>query len=246
MWQGSSWCNTRGPVLPQVTGPRCVRAPKYPGMTTTDELTDSQRELVQDAQLIQPRALLLSWRNDPDPVRRAMAAEAARRSEVTVDLRDDGLLWLINATVFHPRGFALAMDTETNQFSLLGDGSEPWRYGEDTATDALFAKAEAALGRARHDDRAARRAVREPAAPPAAAPTHQERHPSTQHVAQYFEYAHLPEHLQLISQPAAELADDMIAKLPDGPELTTGLRKLLEAKDCFVRAAVSAARAPKS
>jgi hypothetical protein len=24
--------------------------------------------------------------------------------------------------------------------------------------------------------------------------------------------------------------------LPDGPEKTTGLRKLLEAKDCFVRA----------
>ncbi|PRY56421.1 hypothetical protein B0I28_10970 [Glycomyces artemisiae] len=30
----------------------------------------------------------------------------------------------------------------------------------------------------------------------------------------------------------------MIAALPDGPELTAGLRKLLEAKDCFVRAAL--------
>lgn len=30
--------------------------------------------------------------------------------------------------------------------------------------------------------------------------------------------------------------------LPDGPELTAGLRKLLEAKDCFVRAAVDAHR----
>jgi hypothetical protein len=28
----------------------------------------------------------------------------------------------------------------------------------------------------------------------------------------------------------------MIKRLPDGPELTAGLRKLLEAKDCFVRA----------
>jgi hypothetical protein len=32
----------------------------------------------------------------------------------------------------------------------------------------------------------------------------------------------------------------MISTLPDGPELTAGLRKLLEAKDCFVRAAVAA------
>lgn len=30
----------------------------------------------------------------------------------------------------------------------------------------------------------------------------------------------------------------MVDQLPDGPELTAGLRKLLEAKDCFVRAAL--------
>jgi hypothetical protein len=30
----------------------------------------------------------------------------------------------------------------------------------------------------------------------------------------------------------------MISDLPDGPELSAGLRKLLEAKDCFVRAAL--------
>lgn len=34
------------------------------------------------------------------------------------------------------------------------------------------------------------------------------------------------------------VASTMIAHLPDGPELTAGLRKLLEAKDCFVRAAL--------
>lgn len=33
----------------------------------------------------------------------------------------------------------------------------------------------------------------------------------------------------------------IIANLPDGPELTSGLRKLLEAKDCFVRAALDIA-----
>ena len=64
------------------------------------------------------------------------------------------------------------------------------------------------------------------------------RHPSTSGIARYFEYAHLPERLQSVSRPCAELAEAMIAALPDGPELTTGLRKLLEAKDAFVRAAL--------
>ena len=35
----------------------------------------------------------------------------------------------------------------------------------------------------------------------------------------------------------------MAAQLPDGPELTAGLRKLLEAKDCFVRTAIAQERA---
>jgi hypothetical protein len=64
------------------------------------------------------------------------------------------------------------------------------------------------------------------------------RHPGTQHIARYFDYDHLPEHLQAVSQPCHDLAEQMIAELPDGPELTAGLRKLLEAKDCLVRAAL--------
>lgn len=64
------------------------------------------------------------------------------------------------------------------------------------------------------------------------------RHPGTTHVAQYFTYMHLPEHLRAVSENCAHLAEDMIRELPDGPELTAGLRKLLEAKDCFVRAAL--------
>lgn len=65
-----------------------------------------------------------------------------------------------------------------------------------------------------------------------------ERHPSTTHLARYFAYDHLPERLQEISRPCGELAEAMIDALPDGPELTAGLRKLLEAKDAFVRAAL--------
>ncbi|MGW6498559.1 hypothetical protein [Nonomuraea angiospora] len=64
------------------------------------------------------------------------------------------------------------------------------------------------------------------------------RHPGTVAIARYFEYAHLPQHLQAVSKPCHDLAEQMIRELPDGPELTAGLRKLLEAKDCFVRAAL--------
>lgn len=52
----------------------------------------------------------------------------------------------------------------------------------------------------------------------------------------YFSFAHLPEKLQEVSAPIWELAHDMDTTLPDGPEKSAGLRKLLEAKDCFVRA----------
>lgn len=68
------------------------------------------------------------------------------------------------------------------------------------------------------------------------------RHFSTQHFATLFEYAHLPPHLQEISRPFTELAVQMVDALPDGPELSAGLRKLIEAKDCMVRAAVLANR----
>jgi hypothetical protein len=53
---------------------------------------------------------------------------------------------------------------------------------------------------------------------------------------QYFDYQHLPEHLQEVSKPIGDLAAQMDEILPDGPEKSAGLRKLLEAKDCLVRA----------
>lgn len=61
------------------------------------------------------------------------------------DLRDSGLLWLINRSVLHPRGFAMALtiadDGEATGWSLLGDGREPWSYDIDEAK--RFAQAEA-------------------------------------------------------------------------------------------------------
>jgi hypothetical protein len=55
-------------------------------------------------------------------------------------------------------------------------------------------------------------------------------------IMKYFEYEHLPEFLQKFSKPFGDLAKKMDGELPDGPEKSAGLRKLLEAKDCFVRA----------
>ncbi|MEV0617551.1 hypothetical protein AB0I81_29815 [Nonomuraea sp. NPDC050404] len=64
------------------------------------------------------------------------------------------------------------------------------------------------------------------------------RHPATVAIARYFEYDHLPPFLQVVSKPSADLAQQMIDTMPDCTELTVGLRKLLEAKDSFVRAAL--------
>lgn len=60
--------------------------------------------------------------------------------------------------------------------------------------------------------------------------------PST--TIKYFSFSHLPEHLQVVSKPIGELAQQLEDKLLDGPEKSAGMRKLLEAKDCFVRAAL--------
>jgi hypothetical protein len=65
------------------------------------------------------------------------------------------------------------------------------------------------------------------------------RHPGTTHLLQFFAFDHLPKHLQGISAECSNLAHLMVEDLSDGPELSAGLRKLLEAKDCFVRAAVT-------
>jgi hypothetical protein len=55
----------------------------------------------------------------------------------------------------------------------------------------------------------------------------------------YFTYEHLTHPLlRETSAPCGELARHMAGNLPDSPELAAGLRKLLEAKDCFVRAAL--------
>lgn len=71
-----------------------------------------------------------------------------------------------------------------------------------------------------------------------------DRHPATRHLMRYFAAGHLPPDLREVSEQIGTVATAMVECLPDGPELTVGLRKLVEAKDCLVRAALDAREAP--
>lgn len=60
-------------------------------------------------------------------------------------------------------------------------------------------------------------------------------HPSVNDVLQFFRYDHLPPHLQDVSKPFTFLAHEIAATLT-GNQATRALHKLLESKDCAVRA----------
>lgn len=56
---------------------------------------------------------------------------------------EEGLLWLVNTAILHPRGYALtivyddeALNTPLGLF-IQGDGDEPWCFGDDEATEPL-------------------------------------------------------------------------------------------------------------
>jgi len=57
-------------------------------------------------------------------------------------------------------------------------------------------------------------------------------------ILQFFAYGHLPPALRDVSRPFCELAETIATTLPRNPERTVALRKLLEAKDAAVRAAL--------
>lgn len=57
-------------------------------------------------------------------------------------------------------------------------------------------------------------------------------------ILRFFAYDHLPPLLRDVSRPFGELAMAIDNAVPDGAEKSAGLRKLLEAKDCIVRAAL--------
>jgi hypothetical protein len=58
-------------------------------------------------------------------------------------------------------------------------------------------------------------------------------------ILKFFQYDHLPSHLHEVSAPFSSLAYQMAERETKHPaETAAGLRKLLEAKDCAVRAAL--------
>ena len=58
----------------------------------------------------------------------------------------------------------------------------------------------------------------------------------TDRMLQFFASGHLPTQLQVTSRMFGDLAEWVVRALPSNPERTVALRKLLEAKDCAVRA----------
>jgi len=54
----------------------------------------------------------------------------------------------------------------------------------------------------------------------------------------FFQYDHLPEHLQAVSRPFGELAIGLFDEVEPGPQRDAALHYLLLAKDAAVRAKV--------
>jgi hypothetical protein len=65
-----------------------------------------------------------------------------------LELSESGLLWLINRTVFHPRGIALALYQEGDEARgwklLAAPSGEPFTFPESVDTDG-FRRAEATM-----------------------------------------------------------------------------------------------------
>lgn len=62
-------------------------------------------------------------------------------------------------------------------------------------------------------------------------------HPAVASVLQFFVSSHLPPNLQAVAKPFEDLAH-LLSKGPQNPETTRALTKLLESKDCAVRAVI--------
>jgi len=64
----------------------------------------------------------------------ALDAEGRERLK---QFHEDGLVWLINTALLHPRGYAIAIHLDDQGeyvgLSVVGDGSEPWVFGPNAA-----------------------------------------------------------------------------------------------------------------
>lgn len=80
---------------------------------------------------------------------RADESHDVNRRRSWEELKSTGLLWLINATTLHPRGYALGLlrdeEGEIDGWCIVGDGKEPWVFTDEglpegvPTLDELFA-----------------------------------------------------------------------------------------------------------
>jgi len=59
-----------------------------------------------------------------------------------------------------------------------------------------------------------------------------------EHLIRFFDSSHLPPNLQKVVKPFGDLAASLCEDLQRSPERSAALRKLIEAKDCAVRARI--------
>lgn len=81
-----------------------------------------------------------------------------------VDLRADGILWYINRTCFHPRGFSLGFNG--TDYVMYGTGGEPWQYDRTLAEADLLTSLDAMLARVRREQSGQAGIVTHPTPPP--------------------------------------------------------------------------------
>lgn len=65
------------------------------------------------------------------------------------------------------------------------------------------------------------------------------RHPAVKQLAGYFDAQLTAPEYRPYAAEVEHTARTMLSSIPDCPELSVGLRKLLEARDCFIRAAAA-------
>lgn len=57
------------------------------------------------------------------------------------ELLSTGLLWLINTSVLHPRGYAMSIEFDDQGkaigWHLMGDGGERWEFADDAETRGM-------------------------------------------------------------------------------------------------------------
>lgn len=63
-----------------------------------------------------------------------------REQEALQSFWENGLVFLANLAVFHPRGYALTVsvnDGRVERLFVQGDGDEPWVFGKDDVLEPL-------------------------------------------------------------------------------------------------------------